>query len=140
LILSQPLESYIELLESDMLQTIAFSRLSLKLANRRQATRGEPPFEPPSGKFKTEKLAEIQLDDSMDLDSADGRDIVGVHGLRAKGAGTEATYSAESEMQLKRDIAAQEQAGLKSNVLRDAGRTDDLKEFGRSKKPAFKKL
>ena len=136
----QPLESFIELLESDLTQTIAFSRLSLKLANLRQATRDEPFFVAPSGKFKAEKLVEIQLDDTMDLGAADGRDIIGVHGLRAKGAGTEATYSAESEMQLKRDIAAQEQAGLKSGVLRDAGRTDDLKEFGRSKKPASKKL
>ncbi len=136
----QPLESFIELLESDLAQTIAFSRLSLKLANLRQATRDEPFFVAPNGKFKEERLVEITLDSSMDLDSGDGRDIVGVHGLRAKGAGTEATYSAESELQLQRDIAAQEQAGLKSSALGDAGRTDDLKEFGRSKKPAFKKL
>jgi hypothetical protein len=136
----QPLESFIELLESDLTQTIAFSRLSLKLANLRQATRDEPFFVAPSGKFKAEKLVEIQLDDTMDLGAADGRDIIGVHGLRAKGAGTEATYSAESEMQLKRDIAAQEQAGLKSGALGDAGRTDDLREFGRSRKPTFKKL
>jgi hypothetical protein len=120
----QPIESFIELLEMDMAQTIAFARHAYRLSAQRQVSRGEPLLPPVDGRFRAEKLADLDLDDTLDSEIdelkriseafgnvAPGADPVGIHGLRAKagvGGVVQAAHSAQMAELIRAEMAMQQ--------------------------------
>lgn len=137
-----PLPLYVDAMELDMKQMIAFSRLSHKLANIRAKATGKPEQPPPDGRFRTEKLSDLDLE-CVELDedvealrkqrgAASGGDLVGTLGFASKEA---LTYSAETQAriieQLKRSKLA---ASAEALALSGLGSDNVLKEFGLSNK------
>jgi hypothetical protein len=120
----QPIEDYIKLFEMDMAQAVAFARHVYRLGSQRQVSRGEPLLPPVDGRFRAEKLADLDLDDTLDSEIdelkriseafgnvAPGADPVGIHGLRAKagvGGVVQAAHSAQMAELIRAEMAMQQ--------------------------------
>ena len=120
----QPIEDYIKLFEIDMAQAVAFARHVYRLGSQRQVSRGEPLLPPVDGRFRAEKLADLDLDDTLDSEIdelkriseafgnvAPGADPVGIHGLRAKagvGGVLPVAHSAQMAELIRSEMAMQQ--------------------------------